>query len=91
MQEYFFPKTPKPNDSQGAKALRTTTHFLMVGHVICAVLALAFVGSILTFIAQGLYIAILHSINLALHTWLIWIYVIIMAFQAVSGAFGVFG
>lgn len=88
--EYFFPKVLKEDTSEGANQLRSTSIFLIVGHVICAILALTFV-SIVTAFAQAIYIAILYSIYSALHTWLIWIYLIIVVFNGVTGIFGILG
>jgi len=88
--EFFFPKIIKEDPSEGANQMRGTVVFLIVGHVICAILALAFV-SIFTALAQAFYIAILYSIYAALHGWLIWIYLIVTAFNGVTGIFGILG
>jgi len=88
--EFFFPKVIKEDPSEGANQMRSTLVFLIVGHVICAVLALAFV-SIVTAFAQAIYIAILYSIYAALHGWLIWVYLLVAAFNGVTGIFGILG
>lgn len=86
--DFFFPKTIKEDNTEGANQLRSTLIFLIVGHVVCAVLAVAFV-SLVTALAQGFYIAILYSIYAALHGWLIWIYLLVAAFNGVTGIFGI--
>lgn len=87
---YFFPTTKKEDNSAGAEQLRSTLVLLIVGHVVASVLSATFV-SLVTAIAQGLYIAILYSIFMALHTWLIWVYILIVGFNGVTGILGILG
>ena len=89
--EYYFPKTNTVNDTQGAKNLRSATTLLMAGHLGCAILAIAFISSVITFIGQFIYIAILYSIFSALHTWLIYTYCAIAVINSVMGLFTLIG
>eukprot|EP00347_Sterkiella_histriomuscorum_P020005 403339460 len=87
--EYFFPKHPANSDFESARQLRRCIIPLVVAHVLIACLGMAFV-SIITFAVQFLYIAILYSIYMNLRPWIIWMYMILLGFNAASGFFTVF-
>ena len=80
----------KPDESDGAKKMRATLLLIITGHVVCSVVSFAFVG-LVTAVAQALYIVILYSIYMGLHTWLIWVYMLIAGFNGVTGVLGIFG
>jgi hypothetical protein len=61
---------------------------LFLGHLLTAIFGVAFV-SVSTFFAQVLYIGILYSIYMALHTWLIWVYFCCVGLNVVAGFFKV--
>ena len=90
MRDYFFPDKPKEDESEGAKLLRSTALMILVGHMVCAILALI-VGEILTFVAQFIYVAMLYSLYAALHTWVMYAYMVLVAFNAVTGVFTLIG
>jgi len=87
--EYFFPKLPAHNTTVEARKLRRGIIPIVVAHVVIACLGMAFV-TISTFIAQFLYIAMLYSIYMTLRTWIVWVYMIILGFNVLSGLFAVF-
>jgi hypothetical protein len=61
---------------------------LFLGHIICAVIAMAFV-SVLTCGAQIIYIGILYSAYMTLRNWVIWLYMVLVGFNCVTGWFSV--
>ena len=87
--EYFFPKHPAQNSTPEARQLRRVIIPLVVCHVLIACLGIAFV-SVATFIAQFFYIAMLYSVYMTLRTWIVWVYLAILAFNVLSGALSVF-
>lgn len=62
---------------------------LVIGHVIVGCVGMAFV-SIATFVAQFIYIALLYSVYMTLRTWLIWVYMILLGLNVISGVLQVF-
>lgn len=86
--EYFFPKTPARNEMPSAIKMRVGIIPLFIGHAACAILALSFV-SIVTFVMQFFYVVTLYSIYMTLHTWLVWVYMVLLGFNAISGFFNV--
>jgi hypothetical protein len=62
MVGYIFPDKMKDNESDSVRSLRSTVLLLIVGHLICGILNVAFIGSFLGALAQILYIAMLYSI-----------------------------
>ena len=87
--EYFFPKQPANCDFPSARTLRKGVIPLVVGHVLIACLGMAFV-SIVTFAVQFLYIAMLYSVYMTLRPWIVWMYMILLGFNVLSGVFSVF-
>ncbi len=87
--EYFFPKHPANNGSLEARLLRRGLLPIVFLHVLIACLGMAFV-SISTFIAQFFYIALLYSVYMTLRSWIIWVYMVIVGFNVLSGVFSVF-
>ena len=71
-----------------ARQLRRIILPLIVGHAASSALGLAFV-SVSTLIVSFLYVAILYSIYMTLHTWLVWVYMVLLGFNIVSGLFNV--
>ena len=65
--------------------LRSCLLLLIVGHLISAILAVMFISDILMFVAQFFYISMLYSIYLALHGWLIWVYMGIVGLNGIHG------
>ncbi len=60
--ESFFPKVPKVDKCLEAHQLRDATKKLIIGHIICLILAFAFV-SVFTAAGQVVYIAALFSLH----------------------------
>ena len=75
---------PVPEKKNEAAYMRRTITFLILGHVLIAVFSFAF-GSFITFAVQPIYIAMLYSIYMALHMWLVWVYIIVVGTNALSG------
>jgi hypothetical protein len=82
--EYFFPKDPVVNDMPQSMKMRSGIVPLLLGHAVCGVVGMAFV-SVATFIAQFIYIILLYSIYMTLRTWMVWVYIILIGFNALSG------
>ena len=87
--EYFFPKTPVHNDLPEATSLRAVIIPLILGHAITACLGMAFV-SVLTFVGQFFYVALLYSIYMTLHTWIVWLYMVLLGLNILTGLFSLF-
>ena len=60
-----------------------------MGHIICSIVAVVFISDLLMFVAQFIYATILYSIYLALHGWLIWVYILIVGLNGVHGILGI--
>ena len=86
--EYLFPKTPVSNDLPQAMKMRAGIIPIILGHLLCMVLGVAFV-SVFHIVGQLFYIAMLYSTYMTLHPWLVWTYLIILGINAVSGIFSV--
>lgn len=87
--EYFFPKQPVHSDFESARRLRRGIIALVVAHVLIACLGMAFV-SLLTFAAQFLYIAILYSVYMTLRPWILYVYMVLLGLNVLSGLFSLF-
>ena len=83
-KDYFLPAQAVEYDTNGAKNLRQTCMLLIVGHFFSGIIGFAFV-SVFTFLGQGIYIALLYSIYMTLHVWMVWAYCVIIACNAISG------
>ena len=81
---------PVPEKKNEAAYMRRTITFLILGHVLVAVFSFAF-GSFITFAVQPIYIAMLYSIYMALHMWLVWVYIIVVGTNALSGILTLLG
>ena len=82
--EYFFPKAPVHNDMPAAHRLRLGLIPLILGHAVCGVVGLAYV-SVTVLFAQFIYVVMLYSTYMTLHTWLVWLYMIVLGFNLLSG------
>ena len=71
--------------------LRSACLLLIMGHLFSAICAVFFIGSLTMFVAQFLYISMLYSIYLALHGWLIWVYMLVVGINGVHGILGILG
>ena len=60
-----------------------------MGHIICSIVAVVFIADLIMFIAQFFYAAMLYSIYLALHGWLIWVYLLIIGLNGITGILGI--
>ena len=78
------------NNSEAAIKLRSTLLLLRVGHIASAIIAVALIGDFLMCFAQVIYIAMLYSVYLALHRWLIWVYMVFTGLNGLHGLLGIF-
>lgn len=60
----------------------------MAGHALCGIMGLAMVsGGFWTLIASTIYIGMLYSIYMALHSWMVWLYLFLLGLNVLSGVF----
>ncbi len=86
---FFFPKSPVNNDMHSAKLLRRSIVILIPLHIIICIVS----GAVLIFsslIAQFYYVALLYSLYLTLRTCMLYIYMVSLGINILSGILSVF-
>lgn len=86
---YFFPKSPCNNDMHSAKLLRKSIVILIPLHIIICVVSGAFV-LFTTLLAQFYYVALLYSVYMTLRTWLLYLYMLSLALNILTGILSLF-